>query len=307
MIFYYAVGGGFGHLTRARAVLHTLGLTERVTILTASPWASDKRIVGESTIIKIPQDFLSDIERYRNWLYEIFEKSRPTKIFLDCFPCGLAGEFCRFDFPKSAALFHSARGLRWAEYEKVINGTTPIFSATYVIEPLATEQESYLQLHSEEIAWLNLIDPPPRLSDKENDFVQTLRENFCLPPRPCWLVIHSGSPEEVAELLAYAREMSEQERINPRIILIAPEKMELSKLETRNGLQTPDSGFQTAVEQVDFYPASALLPFADRIITACGFNMMRQTERYRDKHRFLPFARRFDNQFLRAARRRADK
>jgi hypothetical protein len=46
------------------------------------------------------------------------------------------------------------------------------------------------------------------------------------------------------------------------------------------------------------------LPRASRIVTACGFNVMRQTEPYRDRHTFLPFPRRYDDQFTRAARRR---
>jgi hypothetical protein len=40
------------------------------------------------------------------------------------------------------------------------------------------------------------------------------------------------------------------------------------------------------------------------IITGCGFNAMRQTLPYRERHRFIPFPRRYDDQFLRAARRR---
>jgi len=47
------------------------------------------------------------------------------------------------------------------------------------------------------------------------------------------------------------------------------------------------------------------LPIADRIITACGFNSMRQTAPYRHKHHFLPFLRRLDDQYLPAARHRA--
>jgi hypothetical protein len=54
----------------------------------------------------------------------------------------------------------------------------------------------------------------------------------------------------------------------------------------------------------NLYPATPLLPLADRILTACGFNVMRQTAAYRQQHRFLPFPRRFDDQFLRAARHR---
>src|SRR5262249_49323155 len=57
--------------------------------------------------------------------------------------------------------------------------------------------------------------------------------------------------------------------------------------------------------RLNFYPASLLFPLAERVITACGFNVMRQTESLASIHRFLPFERRFDDQFQRARRRRS--
>jgi len=45
VIVYYAIGGGLGHLVRARAVLHTLGVADAV-LVTASPFAKDARVTG---------------------------------------------------------------------------------------------------------------------------------------------------------------------------------------------------------------------------------------------------------------------
>ena len=42
MIVVYALGGGLGHLTRVRAALFTLGRHEPVTIITSSPFATDR-------------------------------------------------------------------------------------------------------------------------------------------------------------------------------------------------------------------------------------------------------------------------
>jgi predicted glycosyltransferase len=304
MILYYAAGGGLGHLTRARAVIHTLGITDDVTVLTASPFAVDERVVARMTVRQIPQDYSSDVESYRSWLAELLAEIEPAKIFLDTFPCGILGEFRCFDFPDTLERYHIARGLRWAEYEKLIGDAAPEFRRTYVVEPLETEQERYLKFHSTEMTFLQLTDPPLTLSFKETEFVRWFEKSLREDPRPCWLIVHAGSGEEIAELLAYAREMSEQERINPRLIVIAPEVAE-SKLATGNGLEASGPGLATLFEYYHFYPASALFRFADRIITACGYNTMRQTESFKDRHRFLPMARRFDNQFLRAARRRA--
>src|SRR5262249_19727152 len=46
VILYSALGGGLGHLARARKVLAALGLA--ATILTASPFAGDARVVGDT-------------------------------------------------------------------------------------------------------------------------------------------------------------------------------------------------------------------------------------------------------------------
>ncbi|MEW6126397.1 MAG: hypothetical protein AB1757_04975 [Acidobacteriota bacterium] len=333
MIIYYAAGGGLGHLTRARSAIHSLSINEPVALVTASPFAADNRIVGDAQVIGIPQNFSGDLQGYQQWLEKTFIEYAPTEIFLDAFPCGILSEFGNFNFPGNAKLIHLARNLRWFEYEKVIQGKPPFFQQVYFVETLENEQQAFLLTNTEAMSFLELQDPPVDLSEEEKIIVRTFQERFTHDPRPCWLIVHSGSAEEIAELLAYAGEMSEQEQINPRLVLVAPQKIDLPNLKKLSRLQpgdsqlqqldsdaqtsdiehqtpdakfqTPDARRQTVLERIDFYPASALFPFVHRIITAAGFNAMRQTENYREKHRFLPFARRFDNQFLRAARRHA--
>ncbi len=87
---------------------------------------------------------------------------------------------------------------------------------------------------------------------------------------PYWLIVHSGPEEEVRELVAYARELGA-----PKELIVA-----------------------------DTVPAVPLYPAAAKIITAAGFNVMLETEQWRAKHVAVPFARRFDDQFVRAARRK---
>ena len=288
--------------------------------MTTSPFASDKRVVGSAEIIEIPQSFVSDIQSYKAWLQEIFAQYLPTEIYLDTFPAGIFGEFCDFEFPPKTKLFHLARLLKWKAYSRQLQGATPNFDLTYLLEPLVEEHEFYLKNHSKEIKQLALKDPPHDLSEEvkkaaiaimRSSVAELLVRHPQSPDqtpalrRPLWLVVHSGAIEEIGELIAYALEMSRLEDVNPRIVLISPEQNnDLSFQTPDSGLQTPDSRLRTAVEQFDFYPASAFYPVADRIITACGFNAMRQTESYKEKHRFMPFARRFDNQFLRAAHRK---
>ena len=94
-----------------------------------------------------------------------------------------------------------------------------------------------------------------------------------------WLIVHSGPADEVRELIGYTLEL------DPPRVLVA----------TRAEVELPPN-----FERIDA-PAYAN---AKRIISAAGFNVMLETERWRDKHHAVPFPRRFDDQFLRAARRR---
>jgi predicted glycosyltransferase len=95
---------------------------------------------------------------------------------------------------------------------------------------------------------------------------------------PYWLIVHSGPEEEVRELVAYADELRALAEKKPERVIVA--------------------------SHADVWPASALFPAAAKIITAAGFNVMLETEQWRAKHVAVPFARRFDDQFLRAARRK---
>lgn len=311
MIFYYAAGGGLGHLTRARAVVHTLGLKEPVAVLTASPFADDRRVVGDLEVIRIPRAFEFNLPDYRDWLRTLFAERQPTEIFFDAFPVGLLGEFCDFAFPEEVKLRHVARLLRWDEYGKQRRGAAPVFDVTYVLEPLAEPHEVFLREHSVERKHLTLEDPPHDLTDELKESAvrimrpsvaeYTLSNRLQAIHKPIWIIVHAGPVEEAAELVAYAAEMRHAEQVNPRLILISPAQPGAIRaaLSSTNTAALP--GLQTPFEQFDFYPAAAFFPIADRIITACGFNAMRQTTKFREKHRFLPFARRFDDQFRRAA------
>ena len=48
------------------------------------------------------------------------------------------------------------------------------------------------------------------------------------------------------------------------------------------------------------YPVAPYLPHAEGIVTAAGFNPMRETAGLRARHCVVPFARALDDQFARA-------
>lgn len=283
MILYYAIGDGFGHLTRARAALHTLGFEREAAILTASDARTTELVCRDEPIIRVPRSLENNRTRYRAWLRELLAELRPSKIFLDAFPAGICGEFCDFAELGSAETHYVARLLKWKEYEIVLNERAPRFFKTHLLEPLEAMHAQFAAAHSEQVAPLVLRDPPVMISKE----IETLIDEIKSESRPFWLVVHSGASEEISQLLAYAAEMRRVERQDDtQIILIAPHAPS----------QIPDD-----VRCVNFYPAAPLFPFAARIITACGFNAMRQAAAYAEKHFFIPFPRRFDDQFARAA------
>jgi hypothetical protein len=283
MILYYAAGGGLGHLTRGRALLHTLGVTGPLAFMTASRFAHDPRVRGDAEVVAIPPALAHDPAAYRRWLIAEIGRLAPEEIYIDTFPAGILGEFAGFPFLGETRLHHVARLLRWSAYAALDASPPPSFTTTWRVEPLDPAQELALGEVSSAMLSLELRDPPHEpLPDAIHSFLDD-------DPAPLWLVVHSEPGEEIAELLAYAHDLAAAERAHPRIVLVT---------------RSSPHGLSPSIPVLDLYPATSLFPHAAMIITGCGFNAMRQTLPYRERHRFLPFPRRYDDQFLRAARRR---
>src|SRR5262249_44943140 len=154
-----------------------------------------------------------------------------------------------------------------------------------VLEPLTAAHETFLRQQSLRLLPLELHDPPAVPSPALAPVLSWLSRH----PRPLWLIIHAGSTAEILELVAYATETSQLQSVKPQLVLLAPPRPPLLPPTVICGTLSP---------------ATPLWPFAERIIPACGFNVMRQTAGYREQHRFLPLPRHLDDQFLRAARHR---
>ncbi len=266
MILYYAVGGGLGHVTRARRVLETLGLVRDAAIVTASPYARDPRMTGGIRTIFVPPALERDSLAHRMWMRSL----HADRMIVDTFPGGIHGELCGLDVPMD----YVARLLKWEEYRRAVPHALPRFGTTYVMEELTHEVECDTRVilsAAKDLPSHMVEDPSPS---------SRLRMTH-------WLIVHSGPAHEVLELVAYA---SELRRIEPvQRILVA----------TQCDVALPES-----FERIDAYPVNHLFEPAAKIISAAGFNVMIETEPFREKHVVVPFARRFDDQFLRAARRR---
>ena len=289
MILYYALGGGLGHLTRGRRVLETLGI--EATLVTASAYASDPRVTGGYRVILVPAHLEHDVDAHREWLRGL----APERLIADTFPCGIQGELSGLDVPMDLV----ARRLRWEEYRRTVPHPLPRFETVWRLEELEPEHEKAL--------WSAAATPPLSNSgaigkERANRKAETLR--IVSPQRSMahesesggvasalqrfWLIVHSGPEDEVRELVAYAEELRRVEQTDIDVLVA-----------TRCPIDLPD-GFVL----IDAYPVTHLFEGATRIISAAGFNIMLETEPYRDKHHAIPFARKFDDQFARAAERK---
>jgi hypothetical protein len=277
---YYALGGGLGHLTRARNVLAALGIEARV--ICRLPRGCDQRVVRGLDLLPVPDEAAQGAAAFAGWLERLLWEIRPQRLYLDCFPAGLFGELSGIPLPPGLGIHHLARLLRWDNYRPLVDGQAPRLQRVHLLEPLHPEHREWLERQSDEIDVLGLpiadldqpAEPPPA-------FMATMT--------PRWLVVHSGPSSEIDELLAYAREMAVAEGVEPGLVVVAP---------AYRGQEG------RAVTRLTLYPASPLFALADRIVSACGFNIMQETAPYRSKHRFLPMERRFDDQFARASRYR---
>jgi len=275
VLLHYALGGGLGHLVRARAFLHTLGLEEEATLFTSSPFARDPRVTGGLPVVPVPPSLDGDPDRLRALLETTLAETGATRLVLDAFPAGLLGELAGWTPPPGLLLWHVARLLRWDRYAADASPRLPRFDATFVVEELHDDHRRALEEASRELRPLDLVDPPSP------------------PPEPIAgrhvLVVHSGPDEETLDLVASARELAASDGGGTRVVLASPAK---------------PAALPEDVEWRDAFPATGLFPAAERIVAAAGFNAVRQTEPWRDKRFLVPYPRRFDDPFARAARAR---
>jgi hypothetical protein len=268
VIGIYAIGGGAGHVTRARRVIEALGIE---AVILATP--ADPRAAGGIPLIEIPRSLEGDVAAHRAWM-----RALPySRLIVDSFPCGIQGELSDFD---AVPLDFISRLLRVEEYRRATGEVPwPQFETAYVVE------EGGRGVEAARVVDLALSSVGTGRAEAR----PTCRPGFS-PACPhtgdpgYWLIVHSGPAAEVLELVAYTQEL----RTAERVLVATPLDVPLPE------------GF----ERVDAFPVADLYPGAARIISAAGFNIMLETEPWREKHLVLPFPRRFDDQFARAARRR---
>lgn len=311
MIAVYALGGGLGHLTRVRALLHTLGTTEPVTIIsTAGAPALDTRVVGDAAVVTLPPDLArrGGAAGVRAAVATVLQDVAPSTFVVDAFPAGILGELDATAVPAGTHVVHTARNLRWDEYEPVLPDRPLHLGTTFVVEPLDPRHLDHLRRVSGRVEELDLQDPtgPARARDgRPVTLDDVLAGGASTDPgarragAPRWLVVHSGPVTETDELVAYARAEADREGLRPHLVVVTPGPADPPATATATATATDGDG---PVIVVDAYPAAPLMRGADRVFTGGGSNAVREVIAAGAEHRALPFPRRFDDQAARLAR-----
>ena len=146
-----------------------------------------------------------------------------------------------------------------------------------MFEPLEAAHIEHLQEHSTRIINASLNYPAPNKNEVEKK-VRKLSQ-------PIWLIVHTSNGEELQILLDHAKDLARLEKKKPCFIVLSDQEL---------------SPREHIVSYFDENPVN-WFPFADKIITAAGFNTLYQVRPYREKHICLPFIRQYDDQFWRTA------
>ena len=275
-ILYYCFGGGLGHITRFFAFCNTTGI--KPVLITANN-KIDKVLLNcfAKDVFVLPDNLATNKEGLRNWLYEIIKRISPDRFIVDAFPGGILGELVDFRELDDIKIEYIARILKLETYNKRLNGRLPKISKIWQVEKFGEEQSIWLKNLANEnkigIDKLRLDYP-----DFNNDFSISL-------PQDCWLIVHSGSEQEVLELYEYASDVAMVENLSPSFVVV--------------GQVSRPEFLPNEIPYYSVYPVTGLLKKASRVISGAGFNIIQQMALMREKHMALPFERPLDDQTLR--------
>ena len=243
MIVVYAMGGGLGHLARARRVLEALGAPgECAAVITASPMNEVLRFDPDVELIVAPRDRA----RFPAWLRDRLRGLAPDTVVVDAFPLGLLGELADARILPAARLVHVARLLRWDAYRAACPGAPRRYDATFAVEPLTPPHAAFLEAHSHRVERLSLAASAP------------LEIEQGAP----WLVSHSGPDDEIERLRAFAEREARRRGERARIVVRSPRRAPVH--EGPCGMLVTACGFNSMLEGAALGDRHLFLPLPRR-------------------------------------------
>lgn len=274
MILYHALGGGLGHITRSIAILSALPPEHQrmFRLMVSSDLAGLTARHAPCAFEVVPKAVMASRKDYYYYLNAFIELNMIRAIVIDTFPLGLIHEWA--DVAANLPRFLIARYLNLNAYNNagtITSNNKPFPEAALCIEDLEPEYLSMLKSS----ASLTTLASPIILENAALAVGATAKYAI---NDPDWIVVNSGSPDELAELVNFAKNrmrISGKERPAPAIL-------------------SPEHGI---------YPCDAIIRSYKNVVSAVGYNMAALASlNTAGTHYFLPLIRKYDDQFLRLER-----
>ncbi|NME70953.1 hypothetical protein [Flammeovirga aprica] len=273
MKLFYVLGGGLGHLTRVKRLISTLGI-ESDFLIFSTAWAT--KVFPSDQCIIIDTEVVNDKGKLFDYLLHQLIKHAVTDLYIDTFPLGLFKEIDFNLIPKQCRTHYIARYLKWNTYIQKSSFQNVKFDTSYIIDFMNQEQFRFIKSNSNTVHHYQLKPSKVKAGQQNQE-------------QKYYLINHSGSQEEVLQLLELLKKHPGYKQSNLPILINSPKDF--------SGVIADN------VEMIHQYPAHSLFDQAKLIVTGCGYNSMIETLPFFEKHIFTPFERKFDNQFERAKRR----
>lgn len=214
MILHYALGGGLGHIARSLALIAQAppGLRERIRLLVSSRSAGAARPICPCPLDIVPDDAMATSRKYARFFDRYIAAHHFSCLVLDTFPFGLVGELSGAAPALPRVLV--GRYLRWDAYMRRVG---PDDSAIWPTLSLMIEEQSeeYIAEISRHSRVLQCNSPLSLARPEAVHAGEALKS---------WCVVHSGSPEELAELSLIARRLMAGQGVAGDPVIITPEQ-----------------------------------------------------------------------------------
>ncbi len=280
---FYAMGGGLGHLQRCVALLKNGGgATQNTVVCSASPHLPTFAQQHSLRYYAIPTIWATEPAALTLFLTNLLQKEQLTTIYIDVFPLGIIGEWNEI-LPKFPMLnlVYIARRMKWELYAPLIK-YSPQFNCTLVVEDLQPDHWEFVRQSSQQIIEQKITAATPQTSTS-----CPIQEDF-------YLVLHSEPAEEIAVLLHYAYDKQQLSKDNVVFVVVSQIKPTSIVKELNRYL------LDTKITYLKTFDTDSLVKKAKKIFTACGFNTMHYLQNYSHKHYYIPFERKYDDQFWRS-------
>ncbi|MFY7788265.1 MAG: hypothetical protein ACOVQA_10365, partial [Thermoflexibacteraceae bacterium] len=171
--------------------------------------------------------------------------------------------------------------MKWELYEPLIK-YSPQFSRTLVVEDLQPDHWEFVRQTSTQI-----IEQKVKAALPTTTTQCPVQEDF-------YLILHSEPAEEIAVLLHYAYDKQQLSKDKVIFVVVSQIASTAIQKELNNYL------FDVKITYLKTFDTDSLVKKAKKIFTACGFNTMHYLQDYSHKHYYIPFERKYDDQFWRS-------